>query len=914
MSIRQGNKIISGGDRLPGWGTPLLSCMWADHKLNSVSWLRADTFSWQSGNVYISAYNHLVEDLHDSATTIHTEVISGNTITYYLTPDKHRICLGDQAQTVDAIYQATGISWYFILDEGKKRFKLPRTKWGFTGLRNDVGENVEAGLPNITAWFNAYSYGDGGGSGAVTSKISASNTLASGSQSSYNFNNFLIDASDSNAIYGNSNTVQPPATEMYLYFYVGNFDVNKDILDTAKLSELVNEFNITEFEAEVQESKNKAISEISTIYPDVVRYTSSSPNTITKIPQDIKLELNDGVLTLKAGSKVYVPNGPGKFDERVIESDSTLAAWNGEALLCVCVNKSGNLQARLYSKSISGDDVIAPGGFGYDTKKNQITFYSSEGAVGSTDYSFPVAIVRSTNSGKISYIDKIFNGFGYIGQSYFILPGVTCISPDGRNEDGTLRNIEFTIDSVKTGQRTWNSEVSQIIAISKNHVNILNKYVVSDVQPTNNAYTLWYQPSSNLMYRNSGETVENMEVESGWVYIGNIGNGKNITTWDVNNVVNILDTNDYNSLEDKIYSGVSERNISNCITEINNNVKISLVDNNLYLEPGTTVYVPNGSNVFDKYIIDSRIIWKDTTKTGQWLVGWSVTGSLCVGRLSSSVSGDVAPTTGFSFWYDTTNNIIKRYGSSLTEPNFSDCCLPLAIITLGSDGVVSIDQVFNGFGYIGSTAFALPGVKGLMPAGRNSDGSLKNTEIECSYPQILNISGNSPIYIALDYRGGLGWWNPSAYEYKENENYNYYQGVIRNRGILGIFYCSNGVITDFQPDGVFHAVGYNDADFISHQPMPSNTYEDLTLGSTGTTYTARANGWFILGKKSSAVGEFINIDNGGNTRPSVYVWSTLANKEHKVYVPVKNGDQIYVSYSMTGETTFFRFVYSVGSK
>lgn len=32
-------------------------------------------------------------------------------------------------------------------------------------------------------------------------------------------------------------------------------------------------------------------------------------NCITEIPQDIKLELKDGTLTLKAGSKVYIPNG-----------------------------------------------------------------------------------------------------------------------------------------------------------------------------------------------------------------------------------------------------------------------------------------------------------------------------------------------------------------------------------------------------------------------------------------------------------------------------------------------------------------------------------------------------------------------------------------------------------------------------
>ena len=53
-------------------------------------------------------------------------------------------------------------------------------------------------------------------------------------------------------------------------------------------------------------------------------------NCITEIPQDIKLELADGVLTLKAGSKVYVPNGfeedgtTPKFDEIKVNTDLTM--------------------------------------------------------------------------------------------------------------------------------------------------------------------------------------------------------------------------------------------------------------------------------------------------------------------------------------------------------------------------------------------------------------------------------------------------------------------------------------------------------------------------------------------------------------------------------------------------------------
>ena len=40
----------------------LLDFKWADHLLNDISWLRADTFSWHSGDFYIAAYNHLAEE------------------------------------------------------------------------------------------------------------------------------------------------------------------------------------------------------------------------------------------------------------------------------------------------------------------------------------------------------------------------------------------------------------------------------------------------------------------------------------------------------------------------------------------------------------------------------------------------------------------------------------------------------------------------------------------------------------------------------------------------------------------------------------------------------------------------------------------------------------------------------------
>ena len=98
----------------------ILEFKWSDHVLNDIRWLRADTFSWQSGDVYESAYQHLVEDI--AGKTLTSETVSGTTISYYLADDGHKICPAAQESNVVAIYEATGIAWYYILDTTNERF------------------------------------------------------------------------------------------------------------------------------------------------------------------------------------------------------------------------------------------------------------------------------------------------------------------------------------------------------------------------------------------------------------------------------------------------------------------------------------------------------------------------------------------------------------------------------------------------------------------------------------------------------------------------------------------------------------------------------------------------------------------------------------------------------------------------
>lgn len=312
MSVRKGNKIVSGRGK-NGTGFALFTPKFFDYILNNPSWLRADTFSWHSGELYKSAYEHLVSDLTksiklyawetsdgdvfytktsspavddefyysnggyakayitavdtssgtltwenersrtgtatrkadlDTSYNINisssTENVGSTEITFYRSADGHKIVLADQESKVSDIYRDTGVAWYYILDTTNKLFKLPRTKYSFTGLRDSVGNFVEAGLPNITGSFQnaTLTIGTATTSGALYQLEEAVNYGSHGQEGSNR--GIGLDASLSSEVYGKSDTVQPPSTQMYLYFYVGNTVINQTEVDVGAVTEQLN--------------------------------------------------------------------------------------------------------------------------------------------------------------------------------------------------------------------------------------------------------------------------------------------------------------------------------------------------------------------------------------------------------------------------------------------------------------------------------------------------------------------------------------------------------------------------------------------------------------------------------------------------------------------------------------------------
>ena len=326
--------IENAGSDISTNGWNIFDHKFSDHLLNDPSWVRSDTYSWQDGGIYFTAYEELekensdrVEDVVSTETwyafyheldddflsayenvyeTVYTNkeqpefgddfvVITGDeesgyvftdypytcssfneetqtiglyckakdedftmastytyapernivitsetkgntssdtigdvTITYYKSVNGLKICLPDQSDAIEQLYDNTGVAWYYIIDTENKRFKLPRSKWNFVGSRGNVGDYVDETLPNITGNFRTAEFG-WNPTGAFQRDNTEATCPAQGSGSNLDWLSF--NASRSSSTYQDNAPVQQRATEMYLYFFMGDTLRDARIID-----------------------------------------------------------------------------------------------------------------------------------------------------------------------------------------------------------------------------------------------------------------------------------------------------------------------------------------------------------------------------------------------------------------------------------------------------------------------------------------------------------------------------------------------------------------------------------------------------------------------------------------------------------------------------------------------------------
>lgn len=365
-------------------------------------------------------------------------------------------------------------------------------------------------------------------------------------------------------------------------------------------------------------------------------------------------------------------------------------------------------------------------------------------------------------------------------------------------------------------------------------------------------------------------------------------------------------------------------------------------NNSVILKAGSTIYIPNGVGVFDKYTYTSDVTLNISAGvTAKLIVFANGTNKSLAAQAENCFYSGANPTisTSIAIWYDTTENKIK-FSDNSGSTWISPYAFPIAKITVSNGEITSIDQVFNGFGYIGSTIFALPGVKALIPNGRNPDGSLNNIKTTVSSPKIMTMGNymagrnNAPLCLFSNISlGGMdidaNRWGTlkklrdlprTANEYScwhclEDNFFHYFNvsGVesISQRAFVGSFDVdSNNKITSFTPKTAFYALDKSDTEYIAHQAMPSDRYIDLTLGSSGTSYIAPADGYIILLKKGNYQ-QYITIDSGYD---KVYADYAYNDQVVCLRISVKKGRNYSVWYSASQETQRFAFIYANGSK
>lgn len=230
-------------------GFTLLEMKWSDHIINDVSWLRSDTFSWQSGLVYTAVYQHLVADINGK--TARTETVGSYTITYYLADDGHKVVLANQETTVQNIYTQFGVAWYYILDTTNQRFKLPRIDPSKEALLLTAPTTTSSTANNyapVSLYWNVAgsstrAYGDANGAASGKRMIGINQDGNTQQVVGYQYANTYAGSlvAPRNLVTNLSSATSIYKGNKYLYFYVGQYSQTATEQTAGLNTELFNE-------------------------------------------------------------------------------------------------------------------------------------------------------------------------------------------------------------------------------------------------------------------------------------------------------------------------------------------------------------------------------------------------------------------------------------------------------------------------------------------------------------------------------------------------------------------------------------------------------------------------------------------------------------------------------------------------
>ena len=343
-------------------------------------------------------------------------------------------------------------------------------------------------------------------------------------------------------------------------------------------------------------------------------------------------------------------------------------------------------------------------------------------------------------------------------------------------------------------------------------------------------------------------------------------------------------------IDQKANSYLDKTQITNCITEIPQDIKLELNNDTLTVKYDSKVWIPYGTTQaykvgdIDAYghkvvgvsLIGGRFFYAIKLENNLSVsILWAVSGIAYVfydienktlynqapNYSNSNLWSGASPTIDkqYGVWYNTSSNIIQKTRDTGTTWT-NKYSLPICIVSTNENkNPISINQIFNGFGYISSIIFTLPGIKGLIPSGRNSDGSLKNIEFVSDNVFIADINawgtqtdgklifsdtftGGTTVTLYFQNQARFQGSNVYLYEYKEDENLWYFSSDSGNtwtaRRVMILsdnVDLTNGIVTTLDHKLPFRAISQEDLNIntISRNMIP-NWQTPGTLYNAGT--------------------------------------------------------------------------------
>lgn len=244
-------------------------------------------------------------------------------------------------------------------------------------------------------------------------------------------------------------------------------------------------------------------------------------NCISEIPQNLKLELSNGILTVKQGS-ILVMSGSSIYITITVNENKTkdFSSYK-DGKIVVFANNIGALgQDGLLYRTGSGESLPADNttySWFYLTTDYGIYHYEGSGWVKKVA-SYPLCVLEKDSSGvrfakDSNGNDMIFNGAGFIGHHAFVYPDVEALAPEGFNEDGSLKSAKLTNNALRIVEMITNTPASGYEKILQmGDTGVYNAINYREVESYNDLgtqnYSIQYVKKDNIIYYYNSATYE----------------------------------------------------------------------------------------------------------------------------------------------------------------------------------------------------------------------------------------------------------------------------------------------------------------------------------------------------------------------------------------------------------------------